>query len=74
MANAPAQTARLLARRPRSLLVLDESARTYERRRADCDRLATCEDLWIEERLVISGTVGEQAKCPTKCVRYRVSP
>ncbi len=66
--NAAAQTARLLARRPRSLLVADDSPVLRVRRRADCDRLVTCEDLWIEEH------DGAQAKCPARCVRYRVTP
>ncbi len=46
---------------PVLLLVGDTSTRLHERRRADCERLKSCEDAWIEVRW------DEQAKCPPRC-------
>lgn len=72
--TAAARTSRMLSRRPRSLLIADDAAGNHERRRGDCARLATCEDLWVEEAIAASGHTGGQAKCPLGCRRYRAVP
>ncbi len=53
------------AARRRLRLVSDGRQVVTERRRWDCERLATCEHEWI----LVHG--GAQAKCPTVCIRYQ---
>lgn len=76
-----ARTSALLSRRPRSLLRADTrpgfvgvdddgTPILLERRRADCARLAVCEEMWIEEQ----GTDGGNARCPLGCRSYSRRP